>query len=380
MKRLAVFALLFGCPGSGTPPVTKLSDPAAGGERDVRFDLVAELQDDILKAYERDEPPETETTMLLPEIGPARIGVGRDDVFVGPAQLARAPSRWPLEVGADTRSRALSKRLEIHLAKDRTAAWVIDEISWRLELCGRTAVIPLRMTGLFARDGDRWVPVFEHVSFGRAPTPTRAGQKPPRQLTGAIASRDLADDLSRSLGPVMARAIDKAPTLIASGPEGALLGPDLFAEWHGPDVLQAKLAPGTAAMRLEDRRIGTVGRTLQKATIAYWIGNVTVEMPARPGIAAGLGHFRGTFVFEKRGETWVVVQGHVSHAIEDPELASAVFGTALLSPKPLAVSCDGAPKVLVPAPPPGKPGKPTPGPGPGKKSDPPAAGPGAGSP
>jgi hypothetical protein len=342
MKRLAVIAVLAACAGPKPQTQTGLSDPASGGDRDMRFDLVAELQDEIIKAYERDEPPETETAMLLPEIGSTRIGVGPGDVLIR-NELLRAPSRWPLDASMPTEPR--SKRLVIHLAKDRTAAWVSDEISWRLKLCGRTAVIPLRMTALYARDGDRWVLVFEHTSFARTPTPTRAGQKLPRSIKTAIASRDLADELSGVLGPVLRRSLDKSPKAISTTGDATMLGADVAAEWHGEDVLQAKLVPGTGAMRLEDRRVGTVGRSGGRSTIAYWIGNLTVDLPARPGIAAGLGHFRGSFTFERRDNAWVIVQGHLSHAIEDGELASAVFGTALISPKPLSITCDEAPKV-----------------------------------
>jgi hypothetical protein len=334
-----VMLVLAACPGAKPPQPPVLTEPVQIGRADRRSDLLAELIDEMLKAYDRDEPPEPENRMLLPEIGPARIGVGPGDVLIT-SELARAPSRWPLDLQPSTRQQARSKRLEIHLAKDETAAWATDEISWRLELCGLTTVIPLRLTALFARDGDRWVSVFEHLSFGRTPMPTRAGQLPPKQITTAVASRDLADELSRVLSPVLRRALDKSPQVISTGPEAALLGADITAEWHDEDVLEAKLVPGSQPMRLEDRRVGIVGRSVDEATIAYWIGNVTAMLPARPGVAGGLGYFRATFVFERREGAWVIVQGHVSHAIEDAELATAVFGTALISSKPLAIACD----------------------------------------
>ncbi|MEO8699709.1 MAG: nuclear transport factor 2 family protein [Kofleriaceae bacterium] len=347
MKRALVIAVLAACGGPSKQGQTPLPDPVAAGERDARTDLVAELQDDILKSYDRDEPPESVNGLLVPEIGPARIGVGPGDVLLA-GELARAPSRWPLDIAAGTRAEPRSKRLEIHLSRDQTAAWAVDEISWRIHMCSRIAVIPLRMTALFARDGDRWVPVFEHLSFARTPMPTRAGQKQPREITTAVASRDLADDLSRVLTPVLRRTIDPSSKSIARGPEMTLLGPDLAAEWHGAEVAGANLMTGASPMKLEDRRVGVVGRTsLGKASIAYWVGNITAELPARPGIPGGKGHFRGTFVFERRDGGWVLVQGHVSHAIEDGELASAIFGTALLGPKPLAITCDDGTKAPV---------------------------------
>ena len=345
---------LAACPAPKKQGSVLLADSVAVNEHDLRAQLIAELQDDVLKSYERDEPPESQSVMVLKEIGAARIGVGPGDVLIG-NELDRAPSRFPLDVDKSTFTESRSKRLEIWLSKDSTAAWVSDEISWRIQMCQRTAVIPLRLTALYARDGDRWVSVFEHVSFARTPTPTRAGQKLPREISTAVASRDLADDLSRVLSPVLRRMIDKAPKVVAQGPEGSLLGPEIAAEWHGTDVIQAKLVPGTVPLKLEDRRVGIVGRSLSKATIAYWIGNVTAELPARPGVAAGKAHLRATFVFERRADadgdrTWVIVQGHVSHAIDDNDLATAVFGTALISPKPLTISCDDGSRTTSKAP------------------------------
>lgn len=338
MSRWALCAvmLLAACPGTKKPGPAPLADPVSIGERDQRADLVAELQDDILKSYERDEAPEPQNAMLLPQIGTARLGVGPGDVLVG-RELERAPSRWPLDIDQSTVAVPRSKRLDIHLAKDQTAAWATDEISWRIEMCGRTAVIPIRMSALYARDGDRWVPVFEHLSFARQPTPTRDGQLMPRALPTAVSSRDLADELSRAVAPVLRRALDKAAK---AGPEISLIGPDVNSEWHGAEIALAKILPGTEPMKLEDRRVGTVGRNEKKATIAYWIGNLTADLPGRSGVSAGKGHFRVTFVFEKHAEGWVMVQGHVSHAIDDDNLATAVFGTSLVSPKPLQISCD----------------------------------------
>jgi len=336
---IAAVMLVAGCPQPTKKGPAPLADPISIGERDLRADLVAELQDDILKSYERDEAPEWRNSMVDPNVGTARIGVGPGDVLVG-SELERAPSRWPLDLDQRARAQPRSKRLEIHLAADETAAWATDEISWQIEICGRRAVIPLRMSALYARDGDRWVPVFEHLSFGRPPTATRQGQKKPREFRTAVVSRDLVDDLSHVLAPVLRREQDKSPGVLAQGPEGSLIGPAVDAEWHGADTTIAKLLPGREPTRLEDRLVGVIGRDSSKATIAYWVGNLTAKLPARPGVPAGVGHFRATFVFERRDGKWVIVQGHVSHAIDDDNLASTIFGTALISPKPLAIACD----------------------------------------
>jgi len=373
---LALLAVLAGgCPGRTVKDRGPFPDPVNGSEGNVIAAMVAELQDDVLTSYERDEPPDVETGMISADIGGARIGVGPGDVLIA-GELERAPSRWPLRVESDTETEVRSKRLETHLAQDQSAAWVFDELSWRISLCGRIAVIPLRMTMLYARDGDRWVPIFEHMSFGHAPAPRRDGELYGTRIASkVVATSDIVDELSAVMSPVLSLVANRTAGL-ATGPESMLLGPDIAAEWHGVDVLGAKLVPGPAKA-VEDRRIGLVGRGIETATVAYWIGNVVANLPARPGVAAGKVRLRTTFVFERRRVVtagpdprfdatpcvaadddcrWVLVQGHVSQPIGDQDLATRVFGTALLSSnlesgEPLSVTCEdgSSAQVRVPA-------------------------------
>ena len=145
MRRLVLIALLAGCPKQQVKDQPPLADNTAVVDRDGRIAIIAELKSEILTSYERDEPPEIESSMISPAVGTIRVGVGPGDVLLG-EELERAPSRWPLDVTPATPTEARSKKLEIHLAQDASAAWVTDEISWRIKTCGRTAVIPLRMT------------------------------------------------------------------------------------------------------------------------------------------------------------------------------------------------------------------------------------------
>jgi hypothetical protein len=406
VAALALGLLAAGCPGRRTAPARPPADTSALNERDQRARIRAELEDEILRSYERDEPPDVETAMLDPRIGPARIGVGPGDVLMGP-ELLHAPSRWPLDVDPRTRTEARSKRLEVHLAQDGKAAWAFDEISWRISMCGRTAAIPLRMTALFAREGDRWVQVFEHLSFGRTPAPPADGRLRGVQIRSAVASSDLVDELSGVLAQGQFRSVRNA-SMVSTGPEATILGPDFADEWHSADVLSSSLP--ALGLRAEGRRVGMVGRSPGTSTIAYWIGNFVGALPARPGIPAGKARLRGTFVFELRpiitaelekklarpggrvdselcieepdpgpGEQrgrdpdeerpecrWVLVQGHVSQPIDDGpapsgerhdivDLSTLVFGTALVSPKPLEVTCDDGSAVRAPAAAPSRP-------------------------
>jgi hypothetical protein len=374
VKRALVSCLVIACGRPPTAPKKVVTDLGASADTDAerRQRMISELSDDILASYERDDSPDTDTQLIDARIGPAHIGVGPGDILYGDDVKLRASSRWPLAVEPGTSTTVRSKKLDVHLASDRSvsAAWMSDEVSWRVSLCGRTAVIPLRMTALYAHDGDRWVEVFEHVSFGSVPHATA-------ELEGArvktvVASRSLADDLSRTLTPLLYRQSDRLPSIVSLDPKHIaeddvlqpaptlLLAPDPDGEWHGTDDLsRAQLVDGV--LNPDDRRIGPVGATLTQSTIAYWVGNFIATLADRPGVKGGKVRLRGTFVFEKRPACkngacpkvgavdctdpksdckWLVVQGHVSQPIDDAALAQRVFGTALLADTPLQITCD----------------------------------------
>lgn len=343
--RIAALLALAACPSAPVSKPQTLPDQVPIDDRDVRASLIAELRDFVLASYERQDEPELESTMIPPQIGQARIGVGPGDVLLA-LELVRPPSRWPLDVDPRVEPVARSKKLEVELSEDATAAWVFDEISWRVPMCGRTAIIPLRMTALFARDGDRWVEVYEHVSFGRTPVPL-TDDKPPKPIPTGVVSGDLRDELSAVLAQGLFRPTGRDPRLVSPGRDALLLGPDVPDEWHGADVAIARL--GATRITAEGRRVGTVGRSLDVATVAYWVGNFVAEMPARPGVPAGEVYLRGTFAFEKRGKRWVLVQGHLSQPTRDHDLATFIFGTALVSSKPLEVTCDDGSRLTRPA-------------------------------
>ena len=361
--------------------------------------LLGELEDDILTSYDRDELPELDSGMIDAKVGTARIGAGPGDLYTGdelrkppasPSAQARATTRWPLDIDrSTTRNYVRSKRLEIQIAADQTAAWMSDELSWRIRMCdgvvNRTAVIPLRITALYAHDGDRWVPVFEHLSFGWTPTPLAAPR--PKPIKTAVVSGDLKDELSGVVWRGLFR-VPHDPQVAAQDPSALVLGPDAGDEWHGAHVLEARLPAG----KLEDRRVGIVGRTPGEATIAYWVGDYIADVPARPGFAAGKVPMRVTYVFEKRHAQgdgkrscardpaggrppadcrWMVVQSHMSQPITDDELTKQVFGTALISSDPLALDCSDGTRPTAPAAAPRRahPGAPTPDP-PGSSGSP----------
>ncbi|MDB4955946.1 MAG: hypothetical protein JWO36_3515 [Myxococcales bacterium] len=375
-----------GAPAKPQQHVAGVADNTADTDQDRRLRLIAELQDDILSSYEREELPD-ETTMILANVGQARVGVGPGDVYYGEG-FKRAPSRWPLRVDATTPHVVRSKRLDIHLAQDKlvSAAWMSDEVSWRVTFCGRTAVLPLRITALYAHDGDRWIEVFEHLSYARLPAPSSDGKLVGAEIVSAHPGK-LYGELLETLRPLLRHDLAHMKEVVSIDPEHLaeadpkqaaptlLLSPDPQGEWHGDAVgctargtqqaTEGKPLPQECDLNVQlvdgmlindDARIGTVGRNPETATIAYWVGNFVATLDARPNAIGGRVRLRGTFIFEKRkqldaagqptGKTvWVVVQGHVSEPIQDDELAQIVFGTALESTQlfkgePLRVTCD----------------------------------------
>lgn len=343
MRALIALAALAACQKPPPKQPAVLADPVAVADGDPVLAMKAELADQILSAYEREEPPDLDTAMLAREPGPARIGVGPGDVLAGFADFAHAPaSRWPLYLGPAARLEVRSKRLAIELAADRTAAWVSDEVSQRITACGHTAVIPMRVTQLYAHDGDRWVPAFEHVSFARTPAAD------PEGLVGK-AMKTVSPD--RDLSDALSRAVARTPGFVAD--RATLIGPGATDLWQAPEAI-ASLPPVLVA---EDRRIGLVGRSGDVATVAYWVGNFTIDAQTRDGKPAGRVRVRGTFVFQRQSAPssgkcgsdpkscrWLLVQAHVSQPIKDADLARAIFGVSLVQPyvsdQPLSFSCD----------------------------------------
>jgi hypothetical protein len=356
---LVAAALAIGCQAPRKPPVAAGESVATGDDPTTRLArLYAELEDDVLTSYDRDDPPDLDTQMIVARIGAARVGAGPADVYLA-GDLIRAPSRWPLDVDRELRSEVRSKHLEVQIASDLSAAWMADELSWRIEACGRTAVIPLRITALYAHDGDRWVPVVEHLSFGWTPTPLDGpGAKP---IKAAAYSDGLRDALASAIAGVLSSPPHDA-AVVAQDASALVLGPDSYDEWHGPAALEARLPAGT----LEDGRVGVVGRNLADATVAYWVGTYLADVPARPGFSAGKVRMRVTHVFEKRapitgggapvrgctdgkGCRWTLIQSHMSQPISDDALIQFVFGSAAVTRTPFRVRCaDGAPAAAPP--------------------------------
>ena len=324
-----VLLVLAACPHNGNtgPP---LSDTQESDDPITPMQLLRDLETEVLDGYDRDEPIDKDLRVIDPRIGGARIGVGPGDVWYGD-QVGLGTSRWPLTIDRTTEVDIRSKKLELHMAEDQSAAWVSDEVSWRIVTCGRTAVIPLRFTALYVRDGDRWASAVEHLSYGRD---VATGDRPDFGAAFVPAVRDAA--IAKVLDDQLMRILTTARPIegLKVAPEAFALGPGVYTELHGAEIANAPLFSG--AIAVEKRRIGVVerGTNLRSATVAYWIGTgLGSRQDASPV------RLRITAVFERRPDGWTIAQVHASLPIDDQALAGNAFGGALQGLNPLRVQC-----------------------------------------
>src|SRR5205085_8490798 len=108
ITRVALLVVLAGCPKQQASSTGPQPESEITVDRDQQIAILAELKSVILTSYERDEPPEIGSSMIAPQVGTIRIGVGPGDGLVN-QELERAPSRWPLDVTAATPTEARSK-------------------------------------------------------------------------------------------------------------------------------------------------------------------------------------------------------------------------------------------------------------------------------
>jgi len=324
----AVALLGSGCPGgNGKGNGPPLADTQGQDDPLTPLALIRDLEAEVLDGYDRDEPIDPQVRVIDPVIGGARIGVGPGDVWFG-EQVGLGTSRWPLTTDRTTDLDVKSKKLELHLATDQSAAWVSDEVSWRITACERIAVIPLRFTALYVRDGDRWSAVVEHLSYGRSlNAEDRAGFG--AAIEPGVADPGIAVDVDAVLAPLLSAA---RPVQLALAPEAFALGPDIWDELRGDQLGQTALWPGD--LRVEARRVGVVERGAGRTTVAYWVGTLL-----GPDDNGGEIRLRASFVFERGGAAWTIAQAHLSLPIDDPALAGAAFGGALAGLNPLRVIC-----------------------------------------
>lgn len=350
---LAISVLLAACPrGDAAGPPELPGDPYPGREQSLRGLLLRELEVEVVEGY-------TIPTFDLAVPGTAVSSrVGAVHVGVGPAELAAgikgSVDRWPLlplDLDGAPLDEAQSKRLEMHLSEDLTAAWVFDEVSYRFPGCvvtGRDgaldtykiATVPLRLTAVFVRDGERWVQVLEHLSYPQRVADLIAGAsefKPPGPaLRNGLDPRAKPMTVPKEL---VQRAIavdlgaEERTRIFASDRDALAIWPDPEHELRGGSVVSSvSLAEAFDATKTElksyrmgmspDPTGGVGGGSVAWAAITFELTarRVTDEGDVIP-VKLDL---RASYVMERREvdgtPTWQLVQSHVSSPVSAPAL------------------------------------------------------------
>jgi hypothetical protein len=320
-------ASLAACGGTRRrPPAAPAS---ASPDADLGLDeLRADLESTVLENYIQMSLGNVEAAAeaLAPDQEIVLIGPEVPDIFVGRADEL---------VGVDRRlyrqrnPHILSKNLDVHLAQDGSAGWIFDEISYRVPYMGREASIPIRVTGIYVRDVERWVLVAEHASY---PLPVEELVR--LSLTGDLKkgtmlhndygpSRKQAGTLVGIIGRYLNGQLEEGA--IMDDPGTLTLLPDPEGEYHGNEAVSApslaSLFGPTASVAV--RRFRVYMRSSKRVAWVHANLAVRTESAGDP-VEVSL---RGTFVFERRGvDPWVLVQSHISAPLLESQISERVFG------------------------------------------------------
>ncbi len=345
---LAIATLLAaGCGANAKRAAVTAPRTGAPDRLESRADLLHDLEATVLENYNQlslnnfdayVDSSARERELLL-------IGPGPDDVVFGLGEELIAEARASAGEGAaayakfDRRplrhsdGRLVSKNLELHLSSDGSVGWMFDEVSYRLPFAGRQASIPLRVTGVYVRDIDRWVLAQEHVSYAldTADILQMALRHDPMVASKTMSSRVEATGVPELVRHIVGRVHNGSPRYrarkIASESDTLLLWPDPAEELHGaaaaasPSLAQLFTESGGAAqVSVEAQRIEVARSSRVAWMIALLTVNATVE-----GTLVTFG-LRGSYVLELRDDGWEIVQAHVSVPVSRQELSRRVFG------------------------------------------------------
>jgi hypothetical protein len=356
-RALALAALLLaGCPKPTTgAKATPVGDPFSGESSDETAVLRHELESEVRESYERDEVSTTEDwqDVLDPSLGIVRFGVRPGDEQVV-TKGATPPRRLPLRIvasddGAGACEETLrSNDLRVYLSPDASTAWVTDELTACVPACGKQALLPLRLSAVYVRGGDRWVLAVEHLSYPQpAASLIARGDDHATAIDSFVSRRASAPDLANLVPSAIAETVpaDRESTFATDG-QALAWWPDPAHELRGAAISGGPSltdAFDAASITTEGARLG-IGPQTGPGAIAWWAGMILVK--ARTGLGGENNEvplrLRGTFVMRRDPDRWRIVQSHVSAPIDDQTLAHEIAADAKIVDGRIIVPCDRA--------------------------------------
>lgn len=323
---------LAGCPGGRTVTQVTTTTPSSGdGDGDGAPDRVREVEATMLENYRlfASGAASSYAQGIARDRSVAVAGITPNTVLVGV---------WPDGIEQDRRPyqsnsvRILSKNLDVHIAANPSVAWVSDELSYRVPYKGREASVPIRFTGVYVRDIDRWLLVMEHMSYAMTAAELIAMAQrnelsilppiPPARTSTTGQVREIQKHITALLEKWHSAGTQTAD-LVAADTDVLVMWPDPDAEYRG---LAASAAPklvevfGDGAKLARSQYRVFVARN---ESVAWALANHTIELPGKHPF-----DLRGTYVLEPRGDRgkWSVVQAHVSVPLHIHQIDRKVFG------------------------------------------------------
>ncbi len=254
------------------------------------------------------------------------IGVTPGDVLVGKSPSGLHKDR---RLYKDRNLRILSKNLDVHLSRDGSVGWVFDEASYRVDVDGREASIPIRSTAVYVRDVDRWVIAAEHLSYGVpvSDVVVMAAQgriKAPKSMKTAYGgSREQAAPLIGLAGTFI--NVGGADSMASNRANTLVLFPGPEQEFHGvvPPSL-ARQFGRESTVALKEFRI----EIAESKRVAWMIASLAIRTQ-RNGDSLTI-PLRASFVFEREAQKdWGIVQAHISAPLTAEVVSESAFGDVI---------------------------------------------------
>jgi hypothetical protein len=331
VRRLILCALVAAAAAAcnGNKPITRspLVDSAPVNEGDTGGRLVRELELEVLASYDRDKLDFVAANNAIePSVGLVVIGLGPGDVRNGTSP----DDRWPIHEVAGEPVRIVSRRLELFLSIDQTVGWSYDDISMRMEVCGRTASIPLRVAQVYVRDSERWTLVAEHVAYAQPMGRWIDGAKGPEgtQLPTFVEKQPESNAAKEAIAQLIASDDDRA--VWAAQVSTLAVWPDPLhvlrggATHSGPTLARSLGDPGDVSISIDGLRLALgPGRNVAIATATLLAKVKRLSAGKEETVDMRL---RGTFVIERVGESWRARFAMVSTPITPGELVARSIG------------------------------------------------------
>jgi ketosteroid isomerase-like protein len=314
MIRLVAFLALASC-GSSSKPAAAPIVPHAPETPATPDDVHAAVLDQYVQLSQGYDSVYLEG--LLHDDRLLLIGVRPIDLVAG-YDATRAIGMFRLF--GDEEIELVSKNLEVHLSRDGTCAWVADDVSYRVLHGRRRAFVPLELSATYERHEGRWLLALMHLSYavGSAAPAATSGPALPKPAKTAADSPD-AEAVRKRIVAVLAG--DDSPVSLED--DALVIGPSgerAAGRAVGKVATPVALFPRAGSIEPTGIRVA-----LSKSGTVAWAA-ASFNVTATPA--------RASFVLEKRGGEWRVIQTHVSRPVRGDALAAESGLTTPQRPEP----------------------------------------------